>query len=234
MSNEGGHPSPAPILPSHKVKPTKKEKLMILLRIGTINGGTPDIISKRRIDILGAIIIISFIVSDIVSTLKNDTRIYLLRESTITGTIGLTFLLTLIPIKYGTFQMRPIIYYFAKDMQIGGSFGYTPTQRRNSGLSEVTTQRWELYWEKYAVFRRGFYFLTILWGVSLLLEVLARAIIVFKAPTTDSAVMWTNIVTYSWLGVLILINVLYSKRFKKRCTKIVTEDIRADANQTSV
>ncbi|PKK78830.1 hypothetical protein GLOIN_2v1496363 [Rhizophagus irregularis DAOM 181602=DAOM 197198] len=63
-----------------------------------------DFIFKRRIDILDAIIIISFVVTAIVSLLKNDARIHLLRESAIKSTIGLTFFITLIPIKIGSFQ----------------------------------------------------------------------------------------------------------------------------------
>ncbi|CAB4426229.1 unnamed protein product [Rhizophagus irregularis] len=111
------------------------------------------IISKRRIDILGAITIISFVVSAIVASLKGDARAYLLRESAITGTvIGLTFLITLIPIKYGSFQMRPIMFHFAKDMQTGGSFGYSSIKRNNSGLTEEISERWEIYWNKYVIF----------------------------------------------------------------------------------
>jgi hypothetical protein len=192
------------------------------------------LISKRKIDILGALIIVSFIVSAIVASLKNDTRIYLLRESTITGTVGLTFLITLIPIKIGSFQMRPIIYYFAKDMQTGGTFGYSSPKRNNTVSTEDINELWESYWNEYAVFRQGFIFLTVLWGVGLLIEVPARAIIVLKTPTTERAVFWTNIVTYGWLGVLILINVIYSRRFRKRCIKVITEDKQSATNQTPV
>ncbi|CAB4485935.1 unnamed protein product [Rhizophagus irregularis] len=152
-----------------EVKLTRKEKLMVYLKIGLmlffeialplilfyvlksymkeiwallISGVPPfliviyGIISKRRIDIFGAITIISIVVSAIVASLKGDARAYLLRESAITGTVGLTFLITLIPIKYGSFQMRPIMFYFAKDMQTGGSFGYSSKKRNNSGLTE--------------------------------------------------------------------------------------------------
>ncbi|CAB4474897.1 hypothetical protein RhiirA5_362062 [Rhizophagus irregularis] len=271
VKNESGQSPSTTTAPNqypYEVKLTRKEKLMVYLRIGLmlffeialplilfyvlknymkeiwallISGVPPflvviyGIISKRRIDILGALIIISFIVSAIVASLKSDARVYLLRESAITGTIGLTFLITLIPIKYGTFQMRPIIFYFAKDMQTGGSFGYSSPKRNNSGLAEEISERWEIYWKKYAIFRRGFIFLTAFWGIGLVVEVPARVIIVLNTPTTERAVFWTNIVTYSWLGVLILVNILYSKWFKKQCRKIIGEGERQTAaNQASV
>ncbi|RGB42433.1 hypothetical protein C1646_683259 [Rhizophagus diaphanus] len=193
------------------------------------------IIIKRRVDSLGALIIISFIVSAIVASLKGDARAYLLRESAITGTVGLTFLITLIPIKYGSFQLRPIIFYFAKDMQTGGSFGYSSSKRNNSGLAEEISERWEIYWKKYAIFRHGFIFLTIFWGIGLIVEVPARVLIVLNTPTIERAVFWTNILIYSWLGVLILVNILYTKWFRKRCIKIIgEEERRTAANQASV
>ncbi|GBC10492.1 hypothetical protein RclHR1_09680002 [Rhizophagus clarus] len=191
------------------------------------------IIAKRRIDTLGAIVIISFIVSAVATTLKNNPRIYLLRESTVTGSIGLTFLLTLIPIKYGSFQMRPLTYYFAKDMQTGGSFG--SSKRNNTGLTEEdVTERWEIYWKNYAVFRRGFYVSTIFWGIGLLVEVPARTIIALKVQPFDKAVLWTNIVTYSWLTILFTTNHIYSIWFRKKFAKEISGNIYTAANKTSV
>jgi hypothetical protein len=80
------------------------------------------LIRERRIDMFGGIIVISLVVTGIVSSLTKDARINLLRDCVVTGAIGLTFLITLIPIKIGSFQMRPLSYYFAKDMETGGSF----------------------------------------------------------------------------------------------------------------
>ncbi|PKK58102.1 hypothetical protein RhiirC2_346914, partial [Rhizophagus irregularis] len=74
----------------------------------TISGVPPflvviyGLITKRRIDILGALIIMGFIVTGIVASLKRDARIQLLRESAVTGTIGLVFLISLLPIKIGS------------------------------------------------------------------------------------------------------------------------------------
>ncbi|POG77664.1 hypothetical protein GLOIN_2v1544686 [Rhizophagus irregularis DAOM 181602=DAOM 197198] len=201
-----------------EVKLTRKEKLMVYLKIGLmlffeialplilfyvlksymkeiwallISGVPPfliviyGIISKRRIDILGAITIISIVVSAIVASLKGDARAYLLRESAITGTVGLTFLITLIPIKYGSFQMRPIMFYFAKDMQTGESFGYSSKKRNNSGLTEEISDTSRPYYN-----------------------------FILKTPTIERAIFWINILTYSWLSVLILIHIIYSNGLK--------------------
>src|SRR4051794_529531 len=46
------------------------------------------LISRRRADIIGVIVVISFIISAVVSLIKDDPRIQLLRKSTITGTVS--------------------------------------------------------------------------------------------------------------------------------------------------
>lgn len=200
----------------------------------TISGVPPflaviyGLISKRRVDILGALIIIGFIITAIVASLKKDARIQLLRESAVTGTIGLVFLITLIPIKTGSFQMRPLAYYFARDMHTGGSFG--SSSKNNKNLTNDINERWERSWNENAIFRRGYRFLSTLWGVGFVLEAPVRIIIIFKAPTVERAFFWTNIVTYTWLGVLILIDAIYNRWFIKQIPK----GEPTATNQTSV
>ncbi|RIA86666.1 hypothetical protein C1645_676081, partial [Glomus cerebriforme] len=153
------------------------------------------LIRKRRVDILGILIILSFIVGAIVAALKSDPRIYLLRESTITGTIGLAFLITLIPIKIGSFQLKPMVFYFAKDMATGGSFSYSTTKSELPGLTddEPVSERWDRYWVSYPTFRHGFIVMTVFWGVGLIAEVPIRVIIVYRMPI-DRAIYLSNIV----------------------------------------
>ncbi|CAB4405012.1 unnamed protein product [Rhizophagus irregularis] len=200
----------------------------------TISGVPPflvviyGLITKRRIDILGALIIMGFIVTGIVASLKRDARIQLLRESAVTGTIGLVFLISLLPIKIGSSQIRPMSYYFARDMQTGGSFG--SSSKKNKNVTNDINERWERLWNDNAVFRRGYRVLTALWGVGFVLEAPIRIIVIFKAPTVERAFFWTNIITYSWLGVMILLDAIYNRWFKKQIPK----GEPTAANQTSV
>jgi hypothetical protein len=251
VRSESNQFSITPSSPNQKVKLTKKQKLIILLRIGlmlfieialpiilyyVLRGFMPEIwalaasgappllvviyglIRKRRIDMFGVILIISLTITAIVSSLTKDARINLLRECAVTGAIGLTHLITLIPIKIGSFQVRPLSYYFARDIETGGSFSDSSSKRNNTGLSDEIIDRFERNWNNYAVFRRGYRVLSALWGVSFILQVPIQVVIIFNS-TIERAFFWTNIVTYIWLGVLIIIDISYSRWFKKRMTK---------------
>ncbi|CAG8537115.1 15762_t:CDS:1 [Funneliformis mosseae] len=176
------------------------------------------IIRNRRVDVLGLLIILTTIVGAILAIVKNDARIHLLRETTITGTVGLTFLVTLIPIKVGSFRMRPLTFYFGRDMDTGGSFGHLSSGSTLTGLTEdePIPERWDRYWNSYSLFRRGFIVLTAVWGLGLLAEVPIRVFIVLKSTSTEKAFLLSNIITYTWLGLLILFNIVYTKIWKKQ------------------
>jgi len=179
------------------------------------------IIRNRRIDILGVMLILSNVVSAIVASVRNDARLHLLRESAVTGTTGLAFVITLIPIKIGSFRMRPIVFYFARDMATGGTFGYASSRNQLPGLTEdePIAERWDRYWNSYSMFRRGFIVLTAVWGFGLLSEVPIRAIVVFKSKSVEQAFLLTNVISYSWLGLLILFNIFYARRMQKNGEK---------------
>lgn len=152
------------------------------------------------------------------SSITSDARIQLLRDAVCMGIIGLAFLITLIPIKIGSSQMRPMAYYLARDMQTGGSFGSSP-KKNNTNLTDGIKESWERNWNNYAVFRRGYRILSALWGVGFIIEVPALVMIIFKTPTIERAFFYSNLVTYVWLVILILIDIIYQSWFNKQIPK---------------
>src|SRR5205823_14013719 len=98
--------------------------------------------------------------------LRDDPLIQLLLRSAITSTIGITLLITLLPIKFGTFRMRPLAFYFIKDMATGGTFAHSSSSVNLPGITndEPIAERWERYWVSYPLFRRGFIIVTAIWG----------------------------------------------------------------------
>ncbi|CAG8786512.1 15904_t:CDS:1, partial [Racocetra fulgida] len=97
-----------------------------------IISGIPPIVSvilnfiiRKQVNAIGILSIVGFIAGTILSVLQNDPKLYLLRESFITGVVGLVFIVTLIPIKIGSFQMRPLIYYNSKNLGMGNLKGIT-------------------------------------------------------------------------------------------------------------
>ncbi|CAG8719773.1 38153_t:CDS:1 [Gigaspora margarita] len=167
-----------------------------------------NFIYRKQISVLGFLVVLAFIIGIILSVVQGDPRIVLLRESCVTGVFGLVFLITLIPINIGSFQMRPILYYNSKNLEIGDLKGLTE--------DESIPDRYERYWKSYSGFRHTFIILTAVWGVGLLIEVAVRIIIIYKTATIDQAVYFGSIFLYSWLGCLTLFTFIFSRYMQKK------------------
>ncbi|CAG8784902.1 3146_t:CDS:1 [Cetraspora pellucida] len=193
--------------------------------------GIPPIVSvilnfiiRKQVNAIGILSIVGFIAGTILSVLQDDPKLYLLRESFITGAVSLVFIVSLIPIKIGSFQMRPLLYYNSKNLGLADLKGLTE--------DEPIPERFERYWRSYALFRRVFIVMTAVWGFGLLLEVPARILIIYNTKTVDEAVYIGNIVIYSWISCLILFNIIYSGWMKKLGKKREAEAAATAENET--
>ncbi|CAG8595899.1 17414_t:CDS:1 [Dentiscutata erythropus] len=167
-----------------------------------------NFIIRRQVSVLGILVVLAFIIGIILSVVQGDPRIYLLRESFVTGVFGLVFVITIIPIKIGSFHMRPLLYYNSKNLEVGDLKGLTE--------DEPIPERYERYWRSYAGFRQTFIVLTAVWGFGLLIEVPVRVFIIYHTATVDQAVYIGSIFLYSWLGCLTLFTFIYSRYMKKK------------------
>ncbi|ORY93573.1 hypothetical protein BCR43DRAFT_416587, partial [Syncephalastrum racemosum] len=73
-------------------------------------------IYKRRVDILGCLVVVAYVVSAVVSIISGDARAVLLRDSCMTATIGLLFGLSLLPIRTPWFDVRPLTFLIGQQM----------------------------------------------------------------------------------------------------------------------
>ncbi|CAB4440275.1 unnamed protein product [Rhizophagus irregularis] len=185
------------------------------------------LISRRRADIIGVIVVLSFILSAVASLIKDDPRIQLLRRSAITCIISAVLIISLIPIKIGTFKMKPLAFYFLKDMATGGSFGYSNSKVNLPGLTEdePIDARWDRYWASYQYFRRGIIIMTALWGFGLLSEVPIRVIIIYKLSSIDQAFLLVNVIHYIYLIIMGLLTLVCAGWMKKQSDKIAADDV---------
>lgn len=90
-----------------------------------------------------------------------DARTLLARDGWITGLAGLFFLFTL-------WGRRPIVYTLVKPLGEG--------RLGPEGVS------WDDCWDRYAVFRRAFRVLTVLWGIGLIIDAAIRVIFAYTLP----------------------------------------------------
>src|SRR5580658_7009490 len=120
-------------------------------------------IVTRSLDLIGAIVLIFLTIGVIGSLLSGNVLFVLIKESFITGLVGLLFLSSLL-------WQRPIIFYIARQFV--------------AGEDPERLAWWNKRWE-FPRFRRVMRVMTTVWGLGYLIEALVRvAIALTFAPGT--------------------------------------------------
>jgi len=145
---------------------------------------------QRRLDGFGVIVLAVIAVGVGISVLSGDARFALVKESLLTGAIGLAMLGSLV-------APRPLMYYCGRKFATDG----TP-----EGLA-----RWESYWAKSAMFRRSNRMMTAVWGTAFVVEAALRVLAAYSLATS-TAVAVSAVVPLVVIGLLMAWTVFYSKR----------------------
>ncbi|KAG2171543.1 hypothetical protein INT43_008269 [Umbelopsis isabellina] len=164
----------------------------------------------RRVDPLGVLIVGGFIISAAISVIDANPRVLLLRESCTTAAMGLFFFLSLIPIKIGKWQLKPLSYSVSYQMAAAA-----PSVRFMRNGEMVEMKRPEFNWQYIKVFRKIMRINTVLWGIALLSEFTGKLIMYFSSLTIDQMVLYGNIVLGSVMVTTTIISVVLSMRMRK-------------------
>jgi hypothetical protein len=141
-------------------------------------------IATRSLDLIGAIVLLFLAIGVVTSLLSGNVFFVLIKESFITGLVGLLFLSSLL-------WKRPIIFYLARQVMEAG------------GAERLAW--WNGLWE-HARFRRTMRVMTTVWGVGYVLEAAIRVVcaltltpgtVVILSPimgigTTIGLILWTR------------------------------------------
>lgn len=135
----------------------------LLSSIGPVVGLGVEFVRHRRVDVVSLVILavigLSLIVSLVGST---DPKVLLLKDSVLTGGIGLVILISLTPL-----FRRPLMFY------LGRKFG-------TDGTVEGVAW-WDSLWQ-YESFRHSQRVITAAWGVGFVLEAILKAVWVLVLP----------------------------------------------------
>lgn len=115
----------------------------------------------RRIDALSALILAGIALSVLAMALGGDARLLLVRESMISGLIGLAFLGSLL-------IGKPLIYFLAR-----------ATMLRQNGTEAIA--RFQA-WSEFPLARRGLRAMTLAWGLALSGEAALRCVLALSWP----------------------------------------------------
>lgn len=146
---------------------------------------------RRRVDALALLVAGSLAL--LLIAVGGGDRLMLVRESLVSGVVGLVFLASLM-------LRRPLVFYLAREMGAGG----------NGEAVELWEQRWRVPW-----FRRGMRLMTGVWGVGLGLEAVVR-IAMAQRMSVAHFLAASPFVQYGFMGALGAFTVVSARRMKAR------------------
>ncbi|HEX3541125.1 MAG TPA: VC0807 family protein [Acidimicrobiales bacterium] len=149
---------------------------------------------RRRLDGLGVIILATIVAGTGLALLSGNSRLYLVKESLLTGAFGVFLLGSLL-------APRPFMFYSGRRFATDGS---------PAGLAA-----WDSYWPKSPTFRRSQRVMTLVWGVAFLGEAALRIVAAYTLdPSTVVAL--SAIVPLAVVGLLMMWTFGYARRTTPR------------------
>ncbi|KAG2220117.1 hypothetical protein INT45_006145, partial [Circinella minor] len=182
-----------------------------------------NFIRNRKVDALGLVIALSFILSGVVSLVSGDERAALIRDSAVGAIIGSLFLITLIPIHTKFLVLRPLTYIIGEQMFSGMQYKWTD---RDGIPRQQSIFEWQ--YEHIRYLRWSMRLQTLAWGVFLVLELVACVMFVeLTDMVADDIVKYNNIINAAIVGTMVLVSVFagqYTGKLERSIGKKWTEE----------
>ncbi|KAI8877334.1 hypothetical protein K501DRAFT_198446 [Backusella circina FSU 941] len=169
-------------------------------------------IRRRKLDGFGILFVVAFVVSGVVSLITGDARVAVLRESIITGVIGVVFLFTMIPFSIGKFTNRPVLFLILREFYSE----YPPISwiDRDGNRQEQESVKW--LFDHHKPFKTYIYVNTTFNGVVLLCECAVRLILVLATSLSiDDIVKYGTIMIAIASSLLAVVSTIHYTMISK-------------------
>ena len=153
----------------------------------------------RRLDAVGALVLLGIVIGTILGLVSGNPRLVLLEGSVPTAVFGLFCLATLR-------SSRPLMYRFALEFM---------------GPDSEHGREFESLWQ-YREFRHVFRVITVVWGAGYLVEAAARVAIV-EATSTGNALLISKIFPYVMAALLGAWTYAYGRASKRRGERMAAQ-----------
>lgn len=192
-------------------------------------------------DALGFLVFTTFAITAVVAIITRNEIVLLLEKSLVTGIISVIFAMTLIPFHHCCHRcrLRPLGYYMYQDL--------VPTNRQDIGLpdnifaeeqetvdnqytqlqEEVSVQRpphkqevaqvYDWMYKNCSTFRLSCFIITSIWAVGLLLEFLARLLLILFHLHVNKIVLYGHIILSS-ITVLCIVSTIVCITIERKST----------------
>jgi hypothetical protein len=148
----------------------------------------------RRVDALSVLILLGIVLSIVMMALGGSPKLLLLRESLVSGAIGVAFLLSLA-------MKRPLTFYLAR----------ATVARESDGGAE----RFEALWNERPGLRKSIWLMTLVWGLGLTGENVLRSWLAWHWPDERYLIV-SPFISYAIFGGLTVWTLIYRTRLKNR------------------
>jgi hypothetical protein len=148
----------------------------------------------RRVDALSVLVLLGIALSCIAMAMGGSPRLLLLRESLISGAVGVVFLVSLaVP--------RPLTFYLARAAM--------------ARESQSASARFEAAWHAQPSLRRSIWLMTLVWGAGLTVEALVRSWLAWHWPP-ERYLAVTPFLSYGIYGGLMAWTLWFRRRLRNR------------------
>jgi hypothetical protein len=167
---------------------------LIASALPPIAWSTIELVRFRRVDALSVIVLLGIALSLAALAVGGSPRMLLLRESLISGAIGVAFLVSLA-------LRRPLMFYLARA---------TVARETADGAARI-----DALWQQRPAFVTGMRAMTAVWGLGLTAEAVLRVWIAWTWPV-ERVLKVAPLISYTIYGVLLLWTLWYRKTLTRR------------------
>jgi hypothetical protein len=161
--------------------------------------GLVTIVRRRHLDIIGAVVLIGIVVSIVATLFGGDPKLLLIRESFVTGALGMVCLTSLV-------WPRPLMFYIGRQFTVGED----PAK-----IAEFNT-----LWQ-YPRARHTFRVMTLVWALGWMGEFALRVLMVWKLSIPEVLAMSPFVFNGITIG-LIAWTIAYTRRQRQRGAEAAT------------
>ena len=158
--------------------------------------GLVTIVRRRHLDIIGAVVLIGIVVSIVATLVGGDPKLLLIRESFVTGALGVVCLTSLV-------WSRPLMFY------IGRQF--------SAGEDPAKIAEFNALWQ-YPMARHTFRVMTIVWAIGWMSEFALRVVMVWTLSIPEVLAISPFVFNGLTIG-LIAWSFAYARRQRQRGTE---------------
>ncbi len=155
--------------------------------------GIVGIIRKGHIDYVAALVVLGILITVVAAFITGDQKIFLIRESILTGALGIACLVSLL-------FPKPLMFYFGRQFMSGGD----PTK------AAYYNSLWQ-----YPRFRFSNYLITVVWGIGFVVEFALRVVLVYTLSVAEVLAIAPIVFNAITIG-LILWTVAYGNRARRK------------------